>query len=90
MRLQAICDEGAPARANSSRPPARPIISGTQWPAVKADPAIPGEDPRLDICALRLRRNRINLLLKLTDEPPGGLGHARRVPDLLDGVQNAG
>ena len=46
------------------------------------------ENPRLDVCALRLRRNLINLLLKRTDERPGGLGHVRRVPDLLDGVQN--
>jgi len=46
------------------------------------------EDPRLALGALRRRCDSIDPLLKLTDELPGGIGHIRCVPDLLDGVQN--
>jgi len=46
------------------------------------------EDSRLALGVLRRRCDSIDPLLKLTDEPPRGIGHIRGVPDLLDGVQN--
>ena len=46
------------------------------------------EDSRLTPGTLRRCRDAIDPLLKLTHERPGGIGHIRRVPDLLDSVQN--
>jgi hypothetical protein len=70
----------APGEADHLRDP---VPGGERW----IQP-FHAEDPRLAPGALRRRCDSIDPLLKLTHERPGGLGHIRRVPDLLDSLQN--
>ena len=70
----------APGEADHFRDP---VPGGERW----IQP-FHAEDPRLASSALRRCRDSIDSLLKRTDERPGDVGYIRRLPDLLDGVQN--